>query len=519
MTEERVVSLHQQALDPEERKAHQVAAEAERLSRLAPGEWKLWLGRSAEQLGVSPDDLAALVQSKIQEMDRQQRLELRETEQQQRQQRHLDRQHAKDQKEKNKTFRLLLDLSPQEQERRLASLADHLGESIEVLREEFATFVDISTPPPPAPAPKPHDIEPWHEPVDGQLLLNDVRAKARCYVVMSDEAATAFTLWTVLAWAHAEVANHSPILAATSVEPDSGKTTLLSVLGYLVPRPLTAVELTAAGTYHIVDAMHPTLIVDEADNLFRRKGDLLSVFNSSWARGTRVPRLVQGVVQYFDLFCPKAIGMIGRNVPSNLGSRCIFLMMWPKMPDEVVQEFAYADDDKLVELRRKLVRWVGDNVADLKARTPVFPPRFDNRLRANWKLLLAIAELVGGEWPEAARRAAVELSRRTHERSVGVRLLTALRPMFAGKTCLPSKEIVERLTSDPDGEWQGMTQHKLARLLKPYGIEPHVVHPTGRPTPSPRGYLVSQFATVFARLLPSERHGPHTRTSRPIKPP
>ena len=72
------------------------------------------------------------------------------------------------------------------------------------------------------------------------------------------------------AWAH-EGATHSPILAAISVEPDSGKSTLLGVLRFLVPKPFVSVELTGPSVYRTVDREHPTLIIDEADDLFYRK--------------------------------------------------------------------------------------------------------------------------------------------------------------------------------------------------------------------------------------------------------
>ena len=44
--------------------------------------------------------------------------------------------------------------------------------------------------------------------------------------IMRPEAVTATVLWTMTAWAF-EGATHSPILAAISVEPDSGKSTFL----------------------------------------------------------------------------------------------------------------------------------------------------------------------------------------------------------------------------------------------------------------------------------------------------
>jgi L-alanine-DL-glutamate epimerase-like enolase superfamily enzyme len=41
---------------------------------------------------------------------------------------------------------------------------------------------------------------------------------------------------------------------------------------------------------------------------------------------------------------------------------------------------------------------------------PAQPPGFNNRLSANWKLLLQIAQHAGGGWPEQARRSAIYLS-------------------------------------------------------------------------------------------------------------
>ena len=91
------------------------------------------------------------------------------------------------------------------------------------------------------------------------------------------------------AWAH-EGATHSPILAAISVEPDSGKSTLLGVLRFLVPKPFVSVEPTGPSVYRTVDREHPTLIIDEADDLFYRKSDLRAIVNAGWkfvARGFR----------------------------------------------------------------------------------------------------------------------------------------------------------------------------------------------------------------------------------------
>ena len=72
----------------------------------------------------------------------------------------------------------------------------------------------------------------------------------------------------------------------------------------------------------------------------------------------------------------------------------------PKKPDEKAEDFAYADDPEFSTIRRKLARWAADNVRIIKDLKPPQPPGFNNRLSANWKLLLQIAQHAGGGWPE-----------------------------------------------------------------------------------------------------------------------
>ena len=109
------------------------------------------------------------------------------------------------------------------------------------------------------------------DPYEKNSLQQEERAACRCE--HRPEAVITTALWTMTAWAH-EGATHSPILAAISVEPDSGKSTLLGVLRFLVPKPFVSVEPTGTGVYRTVDREHPTLIIDEADDLFYRKSDL-----------------------------------------------------------------------------------------------------------------------------------------------------------------------------------------------------------------------------------------------------
>jgi putative DNA primase/helicase len=323
------------------------------------------------------------------------------------------------------------------------------------------------------------------------------------------------TLWAAQAWVHNEIATYSPILTAISAEADSSKTTLLGLVARLVPKPFLSVESTGPNVYRYVDAHKPTLIIDEADDLFTRKSDLRHIINASWTRGTKIPRQVSingiWVTVQFDPFCPKALGLLDRNLPRTLKTRSILIRVVPKRPDEVVEPFEHTDDFEFAALRRQCARFAADNAAALKTIQPTFPTGMNNRARANWKLLLAIAELGGETWSQQARDAAEQLTRTGRLPSDGMKLLGAIRTMFAesGKTAITSEDVVTELCRNPLDVWatykgSKITQRQVAALLDAYDIHPVSLHPTKRKDFSRQGYRLLQFADAFARYLPKD---------------
>ena len=508
-----------------EENARRVMVEATRLASLAHGEWRLWIDRSAERFGIARATLEDLIAAIIKDSEkkardaetaaRRQELAVRREQErkqreQEREQERIDKRAEHRRKEKEKAFKTLISLPSEQQETRLAELAKRLDEDVAAIRDDFTAFVGMESR---AASTDPWNVEPWPDPVETQALLREISAKISKYIVMRPEAVTATVLWTMTAWAH-EGATHSPILAAISVEPDSGKSTLLGVLRFLVPKPFVSVEPTGPSVYRTIDREHPTLIIDEADDLFYRKSDLRAIVNAGWSRGTKIPR--QG--RWYDPFCPKILGILGKTkLPRTIASRSIILRMWPKKPDERAEDFAYADDPEFSTIRRKLARWTADNVRIIKELKPPQPPGFNNRLSANWKLPLQIAQLAGGGWPEQARRSAVYLSRTPYEPSIGVQLLAALRTMFVqNRTEITSEQVVQELLADPDSQWHEyrgrgpITKHQVAALLKDFEIRPVVVHPTKRADVSRHGYRAAQFEDAFARFLPRSRTSEHS---------
>jgi hypothetical protein len=518
--------------EPEDEKAQRVLKEARRLAGLAPGEFMIWLPGQAERLSVPVATLKDAVtniiranekkerEAKAEERRIEQRAERNRKDQdrkkereQQREQQRLEKEAERKEREKAKAFAAIAKLPTAERDFKLAQLAKQLDEDVEAIREEFAEFVGAEIDADPG-------LEPWAEPVATDALLYELIAQLRRFVVIHDEGAIAVALWVAMAWLHNEIATHSPILVLTSAEEDCGKSTALGVLERLTPCPYSGVELTGPNIYHLVDQRQPTLLIDEADRLFHRKVDLMHIVNHGWIRGAKLPRLVRGVLHDFNVFCPKVLAMKGLDLPSTTASRSIVIKLWPKLPEQTIEEFKFADDDTFVTLRRKALRWKSDNMEPLANAAPAVPPGFSNRLKANWRLLFAIADLVGRKFAKQARAAAVKLSRKRHQPSERRRLLEAAVSIVAGREFIASKELQARLVADPTSEWVDfrgkgpISEKQISVLLAPYEIYPDVYHPTKRASDSARGYLVAQFERAFAHFLPQNRTTVHVWRKR-----
>jgi hypothetical protein len=361
----------------------------------------------------------------------------------------------------------------------------------------------------------PHwQVEPASAPVDAERLLTRLVGRIRSHVVMRDYAARVAALWVALTWVHEEAATHSPILLVTSPEADSGKTTLLGVLSYLVRRSLRNVGASAAALYRSIEKWQPSIMVDEADTAFVENEDLRAVINSGWTRGEGVLRCdgESNEPRLFSTFCAKAIGLKGRKLPDTTLSRTIIIEMARRKPTERVLDFRYVDDDGLAELRSDLARFAADSAEALRRASPTLPEGFENRRAANWRLLLAIADTAGEEWGRKAREAAETIVGATAAKSVGVALLADVKAAFESEgnpLCIASRRLVELLTADPESRWcewrrnrKPITPNGLAGLLGEFFIISRTVHRKGEP--DAKGYQRLDFEEAWARYLPPE---------------
>ena len=141
---------------------------------------------------------------------------------------------------------------------------------------------------------------------------------------------------------------------------------------------------------------------------------------------------------------------------------------------------------------------------NLVAVDPVLPEDLRGRTADNWRPLVAIADVAGGDWPVKARQAAEMLSAGRNEQSAGVMLLDDIRGLFSNRNTdrLTSAEIVDSLGKREDrpwSEWRGdkpITARQLARLLEPFGVHPTTIRTH---TGTAKGYHHDDFADAFLR--------------------
>ena len=363
--------------------------------------------------------------------------------------------------------------------------------------------------------------EPWQDPVDGAALLNALSTVIGEHVITEKRFCDAAALWVV----HTYLLDHfqvTPRLLVRSPIKRCGKSTLLRVLTCVVFKPLSTSSVTASVTFRVIEKHRPCLLIDEADMLLRSKDeskDLYSVLLDGHGRGGQTIRNVSVSDDYepraFDNFAAVAFASIGKLLDTLTDRSIVIDLKRRKRSEQVKRRFRFDRVDHLTELARKAMRWVTDHGERVTAIDPDMPDSIFDRAADNWRPLLAIADAVGGKWPERARKVAVEICG-VEDDDESARLELALgdiRGIFERRKVddppwadrISSAGLIEQMVEIVPRPWaeygkggKPISPNKLARLLKPLDIAPQVVR-IGEATPS--GYYRRQFEDAWERHL------------------
>jgi putative DNA primase/helicase len=285
-----------------------------------------------------------------------------------------------------------------------------------------------------------------------------------------------------------------------------GKTSVLILLYFLTPKSELASNITAASLFRYVEAVRPTLLIDEADSFAKDNEELRGVLDAGHTKvAANVIRNVEVNGEHkprrFSTWAPKAIATI-RGLADTLEDRSVIVMLQRKPRDARVERLRRRDTEELKTLRSKAARWAADNFDKLVDPDPPVPEVLNDRAADNWRPLLAIADLAGGTWPEDARRAACTLSGEKQDGAVNVELLRDIKIAFGGAEKIRSADLIEKLVADKERPWadwkhgRELTQKQLAELLKPFSIISTTVHPLG--LAHGKGYRRADFEEAWA---------------------
>ncbi len=356
----------------------------------------------------------------------------------------------------------------------------------------------------------------------GGDLLADVVRFIRRFVILTEDQAVTCALWVL--HAHAiEAADVTPYLCITSPERRCGKSRLMEVLQRLAPRPWYTVRPSEAILFRKLTT-GATLFLDEYDTIFSAAAKdstegIRATLNAGFSRGIVVSRCAEHGKELldFEVFGPKVLAGIA-DPPATVKDRSFVVTLRRARRDEARERFRSRKATPEAEaLARQAEAFfaVPGRIEALRKADPALPDALNDRAQDAAEPLLAIADLVGGEWPARAREALVALAADAAEDeaedSVGVGLLRDLVTVFqrlgspAGAT---TDTLVRELHATEGTPWKrwnhgdGLDAAGLAALLRAFRISPqkkrwsHGAEPRG-------GYRRDPILDAAARYVPA----------------
>ena len=327
-------------------------------------------------------------------------------------------------------------------------------------------------------------------------------------------------------WQHFEFC---PILYITSPVKECGKSTNLDWFKKYVCRPRMSGNITASSLFRTVEEQKPTMMIDELDSIDDEMRRALSnLLNNGYQKSDdghvmRVESTENGghVPKSFDVYGPKIVSCIGANVFSDAtASRAIHKRLGRKpkgkgRPPRII----HIDS---TDLRRKLLRWASDNSKLIEKKISMdlpIPEKLTDREANIWEGLFILSTFAGPIWEQRIYNAAIALSGSCKDDTVCMQELVLQHCqnylLYKKLEKITSSELVNYINQQNDWKEypnQNLTPHKLASMLRDFGVFPEVIHFPEREGKKFRGYYAHTFDDAFKSYLsppdPSENVTP-----------
>jgi len=370
------------------------------------------------------------------------------------------------------------------------------------------------------------DVEPYPEPVNSALLLDEISATIRRFIVLDKHQADIAALWLASCW-FVDVIHTAPIALINAPEKGCGKTQLLTLLGKLAPRATQLSGISPSVLFRMIEKYQPTLFVDEIETVLKDNEDLRGLLN---AGHTRDSAFVWRSVAAGDDFEPKRFTVWGMKAIAGINavklaetvtSRSIIIELRRKKQDEKVDRLRFAEPLLFERLTAQLARFSEDHSNAVRQTRPILPDELGDRDQDNIEPLLQVAYVAGEHWPDTATKAALQIFNASrNNQSTANELLADIREVFEtkGTDKISTADLIAVLVSDDEKSWQtynrgkSLSPKQLANKLKGYGIYSKTVR-IGYETP--RGYELDQFTDAFEQYLTKHTSTPLLSATTP----
>ncbi|MBI4662149.1 MAG: DUF3631 domain-containing protein [Verrucomicrobia bacterium] len=354
------------------------------------------------------------------------------------------------------------------------------------------------------------NVEPWDKPVDGDELLSEITAFYERFCWLPACASHVLAVWSLQTWCY-ELFDFVAIVAVWSPEHECGKGRVLGVAEKLVRRPFRTSNTSAAVLYHVISKGNLTVLVDELDSVNDdQRAAICNILKGGYQSNGTAHRMTERngeqVAVEFSTYCPKMIATITLDkLDKATRSRTIGVRMQRKRRSLKLTKFRRVDS---TGLQRKCLKWAQDNAEAIKAVPPMDVNECaTDRQEDVWEPLVALARVAGGDWETRIRHAAQHMAGSRSDgasETVSHQLLAAFQKYFnehgeksATKTFIACMNDVGDFADVNYG--RGLTPHYVAKLLKPYGIEPRPLDMPDDKTA--RGYSRNDFEQAFQTYL------------------
>jgi hypothetical protein len=331
------------------------------------------------------------------------------------------------------------------------------------------------------------------------------------YLVLPPGLALVLSLWTIGTHMF-DLFDIFPYLAITAVAMRCGKSRVLDLIWHVSRMASYSANISPAALFRIIDAFHPTILLDEAEGLINPKSEtaliMVGLLNAGHSKKAHVLRAVPAsagnakvTLEQLNLFCPKAFTAIGK-LPLTLADRSIAIRMQRRRSDQPIARYlSRKATTEGLERLAEIKSLVEKNCAAIQKEYEAVEDygQLVDREADNWASLLAICGVIAPsrirELQLTAMQNGSEKDQANADTSVAMLLIADLQdilkklltkeqlelfkdsdvPGFSSKTLLNELwQIRESPWGDEHG-LQHLTAWKLSSLLRPFEVYVHKI--------------------------------------------